>query len=56
MVEWLHPMFLKTNSEYSKKDNPNWCEDISGSFSDQYYNSDCTEIETLDHIEAWGVV
>ena len=33
IVNWVHPIFLKDNSETSKEDNTNWNQAINGPFT-----------------------
>ena len=56
MLEWVNPIFLKAVYEASKDNNPNWWEYMIGPFSDEYWKASCTEIKTLENMEAWDVV
>ena len=49
-------MLLKDKSAAIKEDILSWWEAMSGQFSDEYWNADCTEIEILEIMESWGVV
>ena len=53
----IHPLFLKARSEASREDNPNWKEAMqTGPFADQFWEACCTELETLEDMDAWDVV
>ena len=56
MVNWVNPMFLKQNYTASKEDNTTWQQAMSRSFSDEYWKLECTQIDTLQKIVAWGVI
>ena len=47
IVNYLHLLFLKSKVAASKADNPNLHQSMDGQFSDEYWESAVTEIETL---------
>ena len=55
MVEWLNTMFLKAKYLAGNEDKLKWWKCMSGPFSDEYWKSACTEIETLERMGVWGV-
>ncbi len=46
--------FLKTKSEASKEDNPNWQQAMNGLFTDEYWKEN-DEISTLEEMGAWDI-
>ena len=56
ITNWIHPLFLKAKTEASKEDIPNWQQAMNGPFREEYWNTACKEIETLEEMDAWGVV
>ena len=38
-----------------KEDNPNWCEDTTGTIADEYWKSMKTKIMTLESMSAWDI-
>ena len=56
IASWVHPLFLKTKTEASKQDNPNWRSAMNGPFREEYWTAACKEIEILEGIDAWDVV
>ena len=56
ITNWVHPLFLKAKTEASKEDNPNWRQAMNGPFREEYWNAACKEIDTLEEMNAWGVV
>ena len=51
-----HPLCLKAKSAASKEDNPNWWQVMKRKFADEYWKAAVTEIETLENMNAWGIV
>ena len=56
VVNWLHPLMLAAKSRGSDADNPNWNQAMNGPFADEYWEAACTEVETLEKMDAWDVV
>ena len=56
IANWVHPLFLKANSEGTKANNPNWRQAMNGPFKEEYWKAALKEIETLEAMDAWKVV
>jgi len=56
LVEWVHPFLLKAKAAASKEDNPNWWQAMNGPCAQEYWESACIEVETLEAMDAWTVV
>ena len=56
IVNHVHPLFLKAQSEASKEDNPRWKDAMGGDHADDYWKAMKTEIATLESMGAWEVV
>ena len=56
IVNWVHPIFLKTRYEYSKEDKPNQNQAINNPFADEYQQATCTDLETLECMGDWNDV
>ena len=56
IINYVHPLFLKSKAAASQKDNTNWRQAMNGQFVDEYKESDVTEIETLESMNSWEVV
>ena len=47
IVNYVHLLFLKAKSAASREDNPNWREDTSGVFDDNYCKETKVDIANL---------
>ena len=56
VINWLHPLMLAAKSKSNQEDNPNWNQAMNGPFSEEYWESACLEVETLEKMDAWTVV
>ena len=56
VVNWVHPLFLKSKYEASKEDNPNWNQTMIGPFADKYCQAACIELEIIEVMGSWDVV
>ena len=55
IVNYLHPLFLKSKASASQEENPNWRQAMNGQFADEYWGAAVTDIETLEYMHAWEV-
>ena len=56
IVNYVHPLFLKSKAAVSQEDNPNWLQAMNWQFADEYWEAAVTEVETLESMHAWEVV
>ena len=56
VVNWIHPLFLKTKSAASKEDNPSWKDTMNGDFKVEFWEAALAEIKTLDDMDSWNVI
>jgi transposase InsO family protein len=56
VTNWVHPLFLSAKTGISKEDNPSWQEAMNGDEAEQYWEAACTEVATLEAMDAWEVV
>jgi hypothetical protein len=56
IVQYVHPLFLRSHSAASKEDNPGWREATGRKFADDYWKAMEVKIFTLESIDAWEVV
>ena len=56
IVNYVHPLFLKAKSAASREENPNWREETSGAFSENYWKAMKFEIASLESMGAWEIV
>ena len=56
VFNWVHLLFLKAQFEASKEDNPNWNQAMNGSFTYEYWQTMCIELEDLEGMVAWDVL
>ena len=56
VVNWLRPLILAAKANKTDWDNPNWNQAMNGQFSEEYWEAACTEVQTLEKIDAWEVV
>ena len=50
MVILVSSLFLKDKVSSRKMSNPNWRQSMNGPFADEYWNSACKDIETLEEM------
>ena len=48
IINYVHPQFLKDKPSASREENPNWCEAITGVFSDNDWKAMKVNIVTLE--------
>ena len=56
VVNWLYPLMLAAKANKTDLDNPNWNQAMNGQFSEEYWEAACTEVQTLEKMDAWEVV
>ena len=56
IVNYVHPLFLKDKSASSQEDNPNWRENTTRVFADNYWKEMKFKITTLEFMVSWGIV
>ena len=56
IINYVHPLFLKSKAAAIQEDNSNWRQAMNGQFADEYWEVAVTEIETLESMNAWEVV
>ena len=56
IVHWVYSLFLKSHTEYSNQDNPNWNQAMNGPFAYEYWRTVCNELETLEGMGACDVL
>ena len=47
---------LAAKANKTDLDNPNWNQAMNGQFSEEYWEAACTEVQTLEKMDAWEVV
>ena len=56
IVNYVHPLFLKSKEDASQADNTNWCQAMDSQFTEEYWEAAVTEIENLESMSVWKVV
>ena len=56
IVNYVHLLFLKAKYAASREENPNWREETSGAFSENYWKAMKSEIASLESMGAWEIV
>ena len=56
VVNWIHHLILAAKTANTNGENPTWRQAINGPFSGGYWETACTEVETLERMKAWEVV
>ena len=55
VINWLHPLMLAAKASTTNIDNPNWRQAMNGPFSEEYWESACVEVQTLEKMKTWNV-
>ena len=53
VFNWLHPLIISAKTANTNGDNPTWIQAMNGPFDGEYWDSDGTEVETLERMKAW---
>ena len=50
IANWVHPLFLKAETEASTSNNPNWKQAMNSPFREEFWTAAYKEFETLEEM------